>query len=72
MTELEHPADGKRPFQIENDSSLGEKPNFPGDFQRLNLTIRDILGRKILQKALISNELKIIYKVFRAIYTPGG
>jgi hypothetical protein len=29
---------------------FGEKPDFPGDFQRPNLTMRDILGWKIFHR----------------------
>ncbi len=49
---------------------MGEKPDFSGDFQRPNLTMREIWGVKSFPQALISNGLEIICKVSRRIYTP--
>jgi hypothetical protein len=48
----------------------GQKTDFPGDFQRSNLTMREKLGAKNFQQALIPNWLKIICKVSEGIYTP--
>jgi len=46
------------------------KPNFSGDFQVPNLTMRENLGPKSFQQALIPNGLKIICKVLRGICPP--
>jgi hypothetical protein len=51
---------------------LGQKPNFPGDFQGPNLTMRENLGSKSFQQALIPNGLEIICKDSGEIYTPRG
>jgi hypothetical protein len=44
---------------------FGQKSVFSGDFQRPNLTMRENLGAKSFQQALIPNGLKIICKVSR-------
>jgi len=46
------------------------KTDFSGDFQRPNLTIWEDLAAKSFQQALISNELQIIGKGLKEIYTP--
>ncbi len=51
---------------------FSQKPDFPGDFQGPNLTMRENLGAKSFQQALISNGLEIICKVSEEIYTPVG
>ncbi|MGB9409311.1 MAG: hypothetical protein WCA89_17380 [Terracidiphilus sp.] len=51
---------------------FGEKPDFSGDFQGPNLTMRENWGAKSFPQALISNGLEIICKVFGGIYTPLG
>ena len=49
-----------------------KKPDFSGDFQRPNLTMRENLAAKSFQQALIPKGLKIICNVSREIYTPLG
>jgi hypothetical protein len=40
----------KAAFSDQNDSSFGEKPEFSSDFQRPNLTMRDIMGLKTFHR----------------------
>jgi hypothetical protein len=46
------------------------KTDFSGDFQGPNLTIWEDLTAKSFQQALIPNDLQIIGKVLKGIYTP--
>jgi hypothetical protein len=49
-----------------------QKSDFSGDFQRPNLMMRENLGARSFQQALIPGSLKIICKVEGKIYTPQG
>jgi hypothetical protein len=50
----------------------GRKSDFSGDFPRPDLTIWESFGAGTFQAILIPNDLKIICKVSRIIYTPSG
>jgi len=62
----------KRPQNDALGPLFGRNTDFSGDFPGSILTMRENLGSKGFQQALIPNGLKIICKVHWRIYTPGG